>query len=284
LLELIKFSHTLFALPFAMLATLLAVWSPAGVRVRASEIAGILLCMVFARTAAMAFNRLVDRRIDAANPRTAMRHLPAGTLSVRSVVALVAFAATAFVASTALFLPNIWPLALSVPVLCWLLAYSYTKRFTQLAHFWLGLSLALAPICAWIALRGSVDRPPIALGVGVFFWVAGFDIIYACQDADFDRRSGLRSIPARWGVANALRVAAACHAVTVLALAALAAIANPPLGPLFAAAVAAVAALLVYEHSLVRENDLTRVNRAFFNVNLAISCGLLLVGALDIFF
>ena len=156
--------------------------------------------MASARSAAMAFNRLADRHLDALNPRTAARHLPAGKLSVREVAVFTAASSLAFVASTLLFLPNRWPLYLAVPVLIWLLGYSYSKRFTSLAHFWLGLSLSLAPAAAWIALRGSIAWPPVLLGLAVLLWVAGFDIIYACQDVDFDRSVKLHSIPKALGV------------------------------------------------------------------------------------
>src|SRR5687768_3303256 len=194
LLELIRFSHTLFALPFALLSAALA-WRREG-EFRVADLVGILLCMVFARSAAMAFNRLADRWIDALNPRTAGRHLPAGTLSVPVVTAFTAVCALGFVVSTGLFLlrdePNYWPLYLSGPVLVFICLYSLTKRFTALAHFWLGASLMLAPLSAWIAIRGLDDlRTPLLIGAAVFFWVAGFDILYACQDADFDRQARL---------------------------------------------------------------------------------------------
>ena len=152
--------------------------------------------MATARSAAMAFNRLVDRDYDALNPRTAGRHLPTGRLSVRSVALFTGLCAVAFIASTLLFLPNRWPLLLSVPVLIWLLGYSYTKRFTSLAHFWLGASLSLAPVAAWIALRGGIAWPPLLLALAVLCWVSGFDIIYSCQDVAFDNEAGLKSAPA----------------------------------------------------------------------------------------
>ena len=148
---------------------------------------GILVCMATARSAAMAFNRLADRHYDALNPRTASRHLPAGLMSARSVAVFTMICSLAFVAATLLFLPNRWPLYLAVPVLLWLLGYSYSKRFTSLAHFWLGVSLSLAPIAAWIALRGDLEWPPVLLALAVLLWVSGFDIIYACQDVEFDR-------------------------------------------------------------------------------------------------
>jgi 4-hydroxybenzoate polyprenyltransferase len=280
LLELIKFSHTLFALPFALLGAALAAFYPGTPAPRLQDWLGILLCMAAARSAAMAFNRLADRSYDALNPRTATRHIPAGRLSVASVAIFTILSAAAFIASTLLFWPNRWPLYLSVPVLLWLLGYSYSKRFTSLAHFWLGLSLSLAPVAAWIALRGDLAWPPIFLAEAVLLWVAGFDIIYACQDVEFDQKTGLRSIPRRFGVQNALRVAVACHALMIVPLLVLGLI--YPLGFVYFAGVAAVAVLLIYEHALVRPDDLSRVNVAFFQVNVVISIGLLVIGVLDL--
>jgi 4-hydroxybenzoate polyprenyltransferase len=280
LLGLVRFSHTLFALPFALLGAALAAHGPHGWHGRARDWLGIVLCMATARSAAMAFNRLADRRIDALNPRTAMRHLPSGALSVATVAVFTALCAIAFVAATLLFLPNRWPLWLSVPVLLWLLAYSYAKRFTSLAHVWLGASLALAPLAAWIALRGDVAWPPALLGLAVLFWVTGFDIIYACQDVAFDQAHGLHSIPARLGVPAALRLAAACHAAMIAAMGALGW--SYPMGPIYFLGLLAVAMLLVYEHWLVRPDDLSRVNIAFFQVNIAISLGLLVLGVADL--
>jgi 4-hydroxybenzoate polyprenyltransferase len=279
-LDLVKFSHTLFALPFALLGAALAAHGPNGWQGRVRDWVGILLCMATARSAAMAFNRLADRHYDGLNPRTASRHLPAGRLSVRSVAVFTAASATAFVACTLFFLPNQWPLYLSLPVLLWLLGYSYCKRFTSLSHFWLGASLSLAPIAAWIALRGGLEWPPVLLALAVFFWVSGFDIVYACQDVDFDHSAGLRSVPKALGVRRALWIAAACHAVMIIPLVALGIV--YPLGLIYFVGVAAVAALLVYEHALVRPNDLTRVNVAFFQVNVVISMGLLVVAVLDL--
>jgi 4-hydroxybenzoate polyprenyltransferase len=246
--------------------------------------------MVAARSAAMAFNRLADRTIDAKNPRTKMRHLPAGILSVGSVLAFTLVSSILFIIGTLLFLPNRLPLILSVPVLLFLLAYSYTKRITLLAHFWLGAALMLAPVCVWIALRGEALAsnpadilPALLLGLAVLTWVAGFDIIYACQDADFDKQAHLKSIPARLGVLGALRLAAICHFFTLLLLAALPLVCNQvPLGWIYATGVGAVALLLCYEHLLVRPDDLTRLNVAFFNINAVISIGLLVVGAVDL--
>ena len=281
-LELIRFSHTLFALPFALTGAVLA-WKRSGFQW--VQLAGILLCMVFARSAAMAFNRLADRRIDAANPRTAGRHLPAGRLSP-AVVWLFTVACTAgFVGSTLLFLradpPNYWPLYLSVPVLMFVCAYSLTKRCTALSHFWLGASLMLAPVAAWIAVLGDAAWPtltvPLLLGGAVLFWVAGFDILYACQDVDFDRRARLHSVPAALGVPASLRLATACHAVMLALLLILYLVDRADLGWIYLAGLAAVTALLAYEHWIVRPDDLSRVNRAFFQVNGVISVGLFVV-------
>ncbi len=217
-------------------------------------------------------------------PRTAMRHLPAGRLSVASVAGFTVVCSLLFVASTLLFLPNLWPLILSAPVLAWLLGYSLAKRFTSLAHFWLGSALMLSPIAAWIALRGSIDWPPVWLGLAVLFWVSGFDIIYACQDAEFDRGSGLQSIPARLGIPGALKLAALCHAIMVGTLVGLGLSDMPPLGSIYFTGVGLVALLLGFEHALVRPDDLSRVNTAFFHVNVAISLGLLAVGVVDLLF
>ncbi len=333
LLSLIRFSHTIFALPFAMLAAMMA-WRLAmldkyekyldgyqqlddGTLVadkgptsffysvggyifqfdwlqsdtfafRWQEFLGILLCMIFARSAAMAFNRLVDRRIDALNPRTENRHLPAGILSVKQVTTFAMVCSLAFIASTLLFLPNRLPLYLSIPVLLFLGGYSYTKRFTSLAHVWLGMALGLSPIAAWIAIRGEAIMqhpgdllPAWVLGGAVLTWVTGFDIIYACQDCEFDCQAKLNSIPTRLGIAGALKLAAGCHAVTVVLLALLPLV-YPPLGTVYGVAVAGVALLLVYEHLLVSPEDLERVNTAFFHVNAVISIGLFAVGTLDL--
>jgi 4-hydroxybenzoate polyprenyltransferase len=285
-LEMIRFSHTIFALPFALFSAILAwYYKPQGFRIL--ELAGILLCMVFARSAAMAFNRLADRDLDARNPRTAGRHLPSGQLSAPGVWLFTALCAAGFLASTALFLAaepsNPWPLYLAIPVLLFVLAYSYTKRFTALAHFWLGAALLLAPVAAWIAIRGMVElETPLVLGLAVLFWVSGFDIIYACQDVEFDRQARLYSLPARLGVAAALRLALVFHLVMLGLLVGLYVLASPPLNGVYLASLGAVAALLIYEHSLVRPDDLTRVNQAFFHVNAIISIGLLAVLLVEI--
>jgi len=297
LLEMIRFSHTIFAMPFALLAAVMAWAAPAAegdVQFLWIHLVGILVCMVGARSAAMAFNRLVDRFIDAENPRTAKRHLPAGELSVTSVVIFTIVSTLIFIGGTCFFLPNYLPLAVSLPVLFVLFGYSYTKRFTSLAHFWLGLALMLAPICTWLGVRGLVVienpldvTPAIILGLAVLFWVSGFDMIYACQDFEYDREKKLNSIPVRLGVAGALRLAAICHAVMIVLLVAIPLMhqwMGPDLGLgwLYWAAVVSTATLLIYEHRLVRPDDLTRVNMAFFNVNAIVSIGLFVAGTLDL--
>ena len=291
-LELVRFSHTIFALPFALMAVILAFQAQAPAATSPTEWwrrgLGVLLCMVTARTAAMAFNRLVDRSFDAANPRTATRHLPRGDLAVGEVFGLVALSCGAFIAATVLFLPNWLPLVLSVPVLAWLLGYSYAKRFTMLAHVWLGAALGMAPVAAWIAIRGEAllsnpadGLPALILGLAVTTWVAGFDIIYACQDAGFDASQGLHSIPARLGVPRALTLAMGLHAVTLVILATLPLVV-PQLGAVYWGTLVAIAALLLWEHSLVRPDDLSRVNQAFFTANAAIGVLLLVAIAIDV--
>jgi 4-hydroxybenzoate polyprenyltransferase len=295
ILEMIRFSHTLFALPFALLAAVMA-WRQTAIDLgdehvlvwQWNQFVGILLCMVFARSSAMSFNRVVDCQLDAANPRTAGRHIPAGVLSVEVVGLFSIVCSVGFIASTLFFMPNRLPFYLSLPVMLFLFGYSFAKRFTALAHFWLGAALAMTPIAAWIAVRGSQVSaspadlaPAVVLGGAILLWVAGFDIVYACQDAEFDRRVGLSSVPARWGVAGALRIAWACH-MLMLGLLCLLPLVYAPFGWIYWAGVIAVALLLLYEHALVEPNDLTRVNQAFFHVNVVVSLGLLTVGAVDL--
>jgi 4-hydroxybenzoate polyprenyltransferase len=286
LLELIRFSHTLFALPFALSSAALAwrdQWREQSLSWRefALDLAGILLCMVFARSTAMAFNRLADRHFDALNPRTAGRHLPAGKISAAAVWLFTAICAVGFVVSTLIFIGasgNYWPMRLSVPTLLFICAYSFTKRFTALAHFWLGASLLLAPVAAWVAVRGLTHLlTPLLLGLAVMFWVAGFDILYACQDVEFDRKARLASVPARLGVRVSLRIALGCHLVMLGLLLSLFWLPAAGLGWIYFVGLFLVAALLLYEHSLVRPDDLSRVNQAFFHVNSVISLGLFLI-------
>ncbi|MGB7327347.1 MAG: 4-hydroxybenzoate octaprenyltransferase [Rubripirellula sp.] len=294
-LGLIRFSHTIFALPFAALATAMAFSAalPSGAMpaFRWRDMVGILLCMVFARSAAMAFNRLVDQQIDAGNPRTTGRHLPAGILGRKQVWVFTILCGVGFIASTAIFLPNRVPLFASIPVLAFLCGYSLAKRFTSAAHLWLGVALSLSPICAWLAIRGSesISNPgdliaPLVLAAVVAAWVTGFDIIYACQDADFDAKSGLHSVPARFGIAGALRIAATCHIVMLALLLALVwAGRTSGLGWPFGIVWVVVAGLVLRQHSLVRPDDLDRVNQAFFDTNAAISVTLLVAGVVDCF-
>jgi 4-hydroxybenzoate polyprenyltransferase len=263
--RMIRFSHSVFALPFALTSAVLA--AQAG-GVMAGQVAWIVVAMVSARSAAMGFNRLADHGIDSRNPRTASRELPRGALSRREVWAFVAASAALFVLAAARL--NALCLALSPVALAVVLGYSYTKRFTAASPLVLGLSLAVAPVGAWLAIRGRFDAVPLALGLAVVLWVAGFDTLYACQDVEFDRREGLRSIPARLGVPRALAVVRALHVAAVVVLAGLFALA--PLHPLYLAGVAVVAALLAYEHTLVGPDDLSRVMQAF-NLNGWVSVG-----------
>ena len=281
ILEMIKFSHTLFALPFALMGAALAVSKPGVVVSGIKPWVGILICMVGARSAAMAFNRIVDRRIDAKNPRTATRHIPSGVLSTQSVAIFTVVSCSIFRAGTAMFLPeNPWPLRLSSPVLLWLLGYSLAKRFTSLAHVWLGVALGMAPAAAWVAFRGELSLTPVLLGLAVTFWVSGFDILYACQDYDFDTKAGLHSIPARFGIGRSLKIAALLHLVMVCMLVGVGI--SMPLGWIYFGGVLVVASLLVYEHSLVKSEDLSKVNVAFFQMNILISMGLLCVTLADL--
>lgn len=263
-LSMIKFEHTLFALPFALLGAVLA----ANGLPTAWQILWICVAMVGARSAAMAFNRIADRKIDAANPRTAKRELPSGKLSVGFAVVFTVVACALFFLATAML--NKLTLILSPVALASVLAYSYMKRFTSLAHLFLGWALCIAPTGAWIAVRGALDSPvPVLLSLVVMMWTAGFDVLYACQDFDFDKKAGLRSIPARFGIAGALMIARIFHAQAFFALVILYAMAG--LGWLALAGVLITGALLIYQHTLVRANDLSRLNAAFFTTNAFVS-------------
>ncbi len=300
-LELIRFSHTLFALPFAFLAAGMALKlnlleTPPKMP-RLFDLLGILLCMVFARSAAMAFNRWADRDVDAANPRTASRHLPGGRISEKSVILFTALSSLGFIAATLLFLPNTLPLFASVPVLLFLFSYSYTKRWTVAAHFWLGAALMLAPMAAWVVIRPpawpfftSADWPwpPFFLGLAVLFWTAGFDLIYACQDAQFDADTKLFSIPGRYGIHAAFRLAAACHSLAVLFFAAVAFV-FAPFQMIYCTGVLLVAVILLAEHYFARPRkdkplDLDKINIAFFQMNALVSLLLLGFGTVDLIF
>jgi 4-hydroxybenzoate polyprenyltransferase len=258
--KMVKFSHTVFALPFALAAVALAAH---GHGVTGAQIAAVLLAMVGARTAAMGFNRIVDRHIDAANPRTAGRELPTGKVSLP-------VAATLTVASAALFLAAaawLGPLCLRLApiVLLLVLGYSFTKRFTWLCHLFLGLAIGSAPAAAWIAVRGRLDAPALWLSVAVAAWIAGFDVLYALADRDFDRTAGIHSIPARFGVRVALVISAVLHAASVAAL--LVAGRAAGLGWIYLAGMAVVIVMLTWEHAILRPSDLSRLDVAFFNLN-----------------
>jgi 4-hydroxybenzoate polyprenyltransferase len=257
--RMIRFSHSIFALPFALASVVLA----SGPGLPWSEIPWILLAMVGARSAAMGFNRLADQAIDARNPRTAGRELPRGVLSRSEVWAFVLLSAGTLVFAAWRLNPLCF--ALSPVALLIVFGYSYTKRFTALSHLALGLALSVAPLGAWIAIRGRIEVEPILLGLAVLSWTAGFDIIYACQDAEFDRREGLHSIPARLGIGRALLVSRLLHVATVGLLASLFGFGG--LHPLYLAGMVVVAGLLAYEHSLVSAEDLSRVDAAFFTMN-----------------
>ncbi len=260
----IKFEHTLFALPFAFLGAVLAANGLPEWR----QILWITVAMVGARSAAMTFNRIVDRHIDAENPRTANRELPSGKLTVR-------FAWIFFIASLILFVAAAYSLnwltfALSPVAIMSILGYSYAKRFTAFSHLLLGWALAISPTAAWIAVRGVIDSAiPILLSLLVLMWTAGFDILYACQDFEFDKKTGLRSIPARFGIKNSLLIARLFHAQAFLALVLLYFVTG--LGWLALAGVIFVGALMIYQHTLIKPDDLSRMNAAFFTTNAFVS-------------
>lgn len=278
--RLVKFSHSIFALPFALASA----WLASGGLPPLRTLALIVLCAVAARTAAMGFNRLVDHKLDAANPRTAGRELPAGVLSPLAVSVFI-------LVSTSIFVLGAWALSplcasLSPIVLLVLFGYSYAKRFTYFAHLILGLALGLAPLGAWLAVRGNFEGdlwPPILLAAAVTLWVAGFDLIYACQDAQFDRERGLHSIPARFGLERALWLSRMLHAATATLLVAFGLRAE--LGAAWWIGVLLSGALFIWQHRLVSARDLARVDMAFFTLNGWIGVGLLagLVADLSLF-
>ncbi|MBA2737969.1 MAG: UbiA family prenyltransferase [Pyrinomonadaceae bacterium] len=263
-LEMIKFEHTLFALPFAFLGAIMA----ADGLPTAWQIIWITVAMFGARSAAMTFNRIIDRKLDAENPRTANRELPSGKLSV-------SFAWTFFFASVVLFEIAAYSLnwltfTLSPVALLSVLGYSYAKRFTSFAHLILGWSLAISPTAAWIAVRGAIDSEvPLLLSLLVMMWTAGFDVLYACQDYEYDKKAGLRSIPARFGIKNSLTIARVFHAQAFFVLILLYLVTD--LGWLALIGVFAVGALMIYQHTLVKADDLSRMNAAFFTTNAFVS-------------
>lgn len=272
----IKFSHTIFAFPFALMGVVLAAME-GGTPPTLGQLFWICLAMVGARSGAMGINRIIDARIDADNPRTADRHIPAGKVSYQEAWLFV-------LGSTALLLVSAWmlnplcfylaPVALSLFVL-----YAYCKRFTALAHVVLGICLASAPVGAWIALRGDLPWPPIVLGLAVLFWVAGFDIFYALQDLDFDREKGLHSIPSRLGVERSIQLVRVFHVIMVLLLLLL--LAGTSLGAVYFVGVLVVTGMLIYEHRLVKADDLSKLDAAFFNMNGYISVTIFLFTLAD---
>ncbi len=274
LFSLVTFSHTIFALPFALLSAVLAA---RGVP-KAGTLLWIVVAMVAARSAAMAFNRIADRAIDAVNPRTQARDIPAGRISVGSASAFCSLAAAVFV--FAAWRLNALCLALSPVALFIVLGYSYTKRVTALSHLVLGLSLAIAPVGAWIAVTGRFAATPVVLGFAVLFWVAGFDVIYSLQDEAFDRAQGLFSLPALLGARRALDLSTLFHAAALALLYGVFVLSGG--GPLFGAGVVLAGIFLVRQHVLVSPRDLSRVNGAFFTANGWLSVAVFLCGAVDV--
>ena len=270
----IKIKHTVFALPFALMSAFLA----AGGAPEMGKLVWIMVCMVGARSAAMAFNRIVDARYDAMNPRTCERAIPSGQVSASSYWAFLILSSVLFVFSA--WMLNKLAFYLSPVALTIVFFYSLTKRFTAFSHFWLGLAISIAPVGAWVAIREEISFISLLLGGAVIFWLIGFDILYSCMDVEADRANRLHSIPERFGVERALKLALASHVLMMLFLLLLL---EPSvlLGPLYLAGVLLVACLLVYEHSLVKKDDLSKVNMAFFNVNGVISIGLMLFVIID---
>jgi 4-hydroxybenzoate polyprenyltransferase len=262
--RMVRFSHTLFALPFALSGAALAAIDHG---ITARQIVWILVTMVAARNAAMSFNRLADHELDARNPRTASRELPTGRLSRRAVWTLSAVLSVATV--LAAFQLNLLCGLLSPLALAIVLGYSYSKRFTWVSHLWLGLGLAIAPVGGWLAVRGSFALVPWLLGGAVMMWVAGFDTVYACQDVEFDRARGLHSIPARFGIRAALATARTLHAGALATLAGVGVAADLP--PTYWLGLGVIGAILAWEHRVVRSDDLSRLGVAFFNMNAVVS-------------
>jgi 4-hydroxybenzoate polyprenyltransferase len=274
ILEMIKFSHTLFALPFAVMSAFLAAGGLPSIR----QLFWIVMCMVGARSAAMSFNRIVDARYDARNPRTAQRAIPAGKLTRAETAAFM-------LAMTGLFLFSAYMLnwlafKLSPIALAIIFGYSYTKRFTDYSHFVLGLALGIAPVGAWVAVKEELHPVALLLGLSVLLWTAGFDLIYACQDIEFDREAKLYSLAKRLGPTGALVLSAILHAAMIVVL--IAVFYAAPLGNAFLIGTILVAVLLTYEHSIVKPHDLSRVNTAFFNVNGAVSLVLMALTIADV--
>jgi 4-hydroxybenzoate polyprenyltransferase len=270
----IKFQHTVFALPFAVMSAFIA----AGGMPEARKMMWMFVCLVGARSAAMAFNRIVDARFDVDNPRTQGRALPSGRVDVKSYWLFLITSSALFIFAAGML--NSLALYLSPVALVIVFFYSLTKRFTAYSHFWLGLAISIAPVGAWVAIREEISFISLLLGAAVIFWLVGFDILYSCMDMEFDRENKLNSIPQKFGVENALRIAFASHGLMIVLLFALLQPVSE-LGILYGAGVVIVTGLLVYEHSLVRPDDLSKVNMAFFNVNGTISVGLMVFIIVD---
>ena len=276
MLEMIKFQHTVFALPFAVMSAALATADRGSIPWRCYL--WILVAMVAARSAAMAFNRLVDREIDARNPRTSQRALPQGILTPRQVGVFTAGCVAVFILAS--YELNPLTFALSPLALAVILGYSYTKRFTWSSHWVLGLALGIAPVGAWIAITGRFAVAPILLAGAVICWTAGFDIIYSCQDVEFDRESGLSSLPQRFGVLRSLRISSLLHSLMVVSLVGVLRVAS--LGPVFGVGLMCASGLLVFEHRIVRPDDLSRLDAAFFTTNSLVSIVLTLFLLIDL--
>ena len=276
ILEMIKFEHTVFALPFAVMSAFIAADGLPSLE----KLGWILVAMVGARSCAMAFNRLADAEIDSINPRTATRAIPAGLITKSTVWIFTVVSAGLLV--LAAWRLNPLAFALSPVALAVIMGYSYTKRFTALSHFWLGISLSISPVGAWIAIQGSFALPPIILCLVVLLWTAGFDIIYACQDVNFDRKHGLRSIPAKLGIRWALWLSSGLHVVAVLLLLSIPFLVE--LGTFYYIGVGIVVLIFIYEHAIVKPTDLSRVNLAFFTLNGMISLVLMALSIADILY
>jgi 4-hydroxybenzoate polyprenyltransferase len=276
--SLIKLSHSVFALPFALLSLLAATAGQPSLRL----LGLVVLAVVAARTAAMAYNRFADRHWDALNPRTQAREIPRGVVSAASALGLTAVASLGFLLCCWLLAPVcLW---LGGPTLLWLLAYSHMKRFTALCHLWLGLALGIAPVAAWVAADGGFSArlwAPLVLGLGVSAWVAGFDTLYACQDEEFDRQHGLHSLPARWGARRAMQVARVLHVAAFLGFAGFGSMV--PMGPGYAVGLVLAGGFLVWQHALLRPGQLARIDMAFFTANGTIALLLLGAGGVDLY-
>jgi 4-hydroxybenzoate polyprenyltransferase len=281
LLDWIKFQHSLFAMPFALMAAVIALGGALDWR----KLAWIVVAMVGARSSAMGFNRIVDRDVDAENPRTKMRHLPAGLLGLTEAWAFVLISTLVFVFAAAQL--NRLSLMLSPLALAVVWGYSYTKRFTSLSHLVLGFALGIAPAAAWIGVTGELSAPALILCAAVTLWTAGFDVLYSCQDASFDREHGLHSLPARLGIAKALRLSELFHAgmfaLLLLLPPAVVSVTDVRLGPIYYAGVLGVGILLFLQHRIVKPDDLSRLDAAFFTANGFISMGLFLFTVIDVY-